>query len=165
MRAIFGCRIDLRVSMKVRSAGLRPALALLLDTLGKMRGGAPRSNLQAPVCMRRIDPSSRHSGRACAIRNLGAESASSAPGFRAQCSRIPPDDGCVEGGREQGSVEFSQSQKSRFPAKRRRRVEPGPRGKPPASFIPWVPDRTPAFAGAACGRQALREKCACDPLV
>ena len=91
MRAIFGCRIDLRVSMKVRSAGLRPALALLLDTLGKMRGGAPRSNLQAPVCMRRIDPSSRHSGRACAIRNPRAESCVVGPGFRVQCFRIAPE--------------------------------------------------------------------------
>jgi len=55
VRSIFGCGIDLRVSNKVGARASGPHLALLLDTLGKMRAGGPRSNLRRSACMRRID--------------------------------------------------------------------------------------------------------------
>jgi|GEM_PF-4216245 len=102
VRSIFGGRIDLCVSNKVGARASGPHLALLLDVLGKMRAGGPRSNLQRLVRMRRIDHGvhvSRPSGAAAQSRDLGANA------LRA--------------------------------------------------VIPWVPDRTPAFAGAVSGKRVL----------
>ena len=61
MGEIWICRINFRECVESWSAGLWPALALVLDVNGEMRGGAPRSNLQTAACIQRIDSERRRS--------------------------------------------------------------------------------------------------------
>jgi|JI10StandDraft_1071094.scaffolds.fasta_scaffold812014_1 hypothetical protein len=65
MGEIWSCRISFCLSMETGARGCAVHMAIALDAHGKMRGGAPRSNLQ--MAARILGIERNLSARYCAV--------------------------------------------------------------------------------------------------